>query len=54
MASVASRLSVLSHFMEAVGVSDFLGCNGLLEFLFGLQWPLEVSHSEVNSLRLMT
>ena len=30
--AVASRLSVLSHFMEAVGVSDCLGCNGLLEF----------------------
>ncbi len=35
MASVASRLSVLNHFVEAVGVSDYLGCNGLLEFLLG-------------------
>ena len=33
--AVASRLSVLSHFMEAVGVSDYLGCNGLLEFVLG-------------------
>ena len=36
MAAVASRLSVLSQFMEAVGVSDYLGCNGLLEFFWAV------------------
>ncbi len=52
MAAVASRLSVLSHFMEAVGVSDYLGCNGLLEFLLGCSGLSRCSHSEVNLLRL--
>ncbi len=47
MTSVASRLSVLSHFMEAVGASDCLGCNGLLEFLLGCS-----GLSEENLLRL--
>ncbi len=52
MASVALRLSVLSHFMEAVGVSDYLGCNGLLEFLLGCSGLSRCSHSEENLLRL--
>jgi hypothetical protein len=52
VASVASRLSVLSHFMEAVGVSDYLGCNGLLEFLLGCSGLSRCSHSEENLLRL--
>ncbi len=52
MASVASRLSVLSYFMEAVGVSDCLGCNGLLEFLVGCSGLSRCSHSEENLLRL--
>ncbi len=53
MAAVALRLSVLSHVMEAVGVSDYLGCNGLLEFLLGCNGLSRFSHSEVNLLRLM-
>ena len=54
MASVASRLSVLNHFMEAVGVSDYLGFNGLLESLLGCSGLSRCSHSEENLLRLMT
>ncbi len=52
MAAVALRLSVLSHFMEAVGVSDYLGCNGLLEFLLGCSGVSRCLHSEMNLLRL--
>ena len=52
MASVASRLSVLSHFMEAVGVSGYLGCNGLLEFPLGCSGLSRCSHFEDNLLRL--
>jgi hypothetical protein len=52
VAAVASRLSVFSHFMEAVGVSDYLGCNGLLEFLLGCSGLSRLSHFEVNLLRL--
>ena len=53
MAAVASRLSVFIHFMEAVGVSDYLGCNDLLEFLLGCGGLSRLSLFEVNLLRLM-
>ena len=50
--AVASGLSVLSHFMEAVGVSDWFGCSGLLECVLGCSGLSRLLHSEVNLLRL--
>ncbi len=47
-------ISIFIRFMEAVRVSECLGCNGLLEFLLGCSGLSRLSLFEGNLLRLMT